>query len=455
MSKKIVSIILCLLMCFPVLAGCGRGNDSTPNGKVSIVVADKVDYTNGINAWMKIKQDEFDEAYPNIEVKHISDPLLGTDRIMEQFVNTMTPDNAPTVVKMSGVSNIRTARDTNLIQDWNTYVSDWSDLQEMDESLIQALSIDDKLVGIPTSIEVPLLAFNRRLMEEADVTEAEVLAIETWEDYKEVGKKLSNPNKNISGIGLWMTNYNLGLEIWNASNTFNLATQNADGTISLDYTNETTLETIEFMRSLVEEGITVADPNLSQTQYFNEVLSDRIASFVYYTSWSSGWFTPGGLGPNDIVCIPFPKGPSSEKRESIVAAIGYLLSAKATPEQAEAAATYVKFMQSMDAWAERYIFAEEEGIDDLVLPPYPDVDASSVYDGIPSSWATALDYARNNLTVIDINSMAFTTSLTKLAPSLLDKEQYPDMVSVEKALSDLQATETAEWLNGYNEQHKK
>ena len=94
------------------------------------------------------------------------------------------------------------------------------------------------------------------------------------------------------------------------------------------------------------------------------------------------------------------------------------------------------------------------GLKDISLPKKKELTIWC-YDGIPSSWATALDYARNNLTVIDINSMAFTTSLTKLAPSLLDKEQYPDMVSVEKALSDLQATETAEWLNGYNEQHKK
>ena len=129
---------------------------------------------------------------------------------------------------------------TGLIQDYTPYVSFYKDYEDINEDALNSLTIDGKLYGMPTSIDVPMLGFSVKVLRQIavdkytdkdypDATERnalraqfvqdmtdEIMAIKTWEDYKEVAKQLTTTT--ISGAGVWVSSYHLGFGVWHAAN---------------------------------------------------------------------------------------------------------------------------------------------------------------------------------------------------------------------------------------------
>lgn len=493
--KKILMLMLVVALCFVSIVsivGCGGtdydniidgGDDgdiagdidpeddgSDINGgtkKIYITVADRPSSQNGINRWYVARQEAFRKQYgENIELKTIQDPTAGGDDIkgFESVVNTLTPSDAPTLLPVPGNNTARTIAMTGLIQDYTPYVSFYKDYEDINEDALNSLTIDGKLYGMPTSIDVPMLGFSVKVLRQIavdkytdkdypDATERnalraqfvqdmtdEIMAIKTWEGYKEVAKQLTTTT--ISGAGVWVSSYHLGFGVWHAANGWGMAEQNADGSIALDFANESALKTFEFFRELKKEGIYTLQPESTLNELFGKIFEDQVASFLFYPSWYASWFSGNGFSSSDIITIPFPQGPTSlangDDPSNLVFASSYVLSKHATPDEAKAAVKYLQFMYGKDAWEARFNYALQENIVDIMVPTLDSVSMDPVYEILPDSWETALNNGRQNGFYITVNSEAYMTALTTYLPRYVNEAYYPTLEDVAQSLREQQ-----------------
>ncbi len=467
--KKTASLAVAIIVAAMLfLTACGGGGNGGDNTKVYITIADRPANLNGVNSFIVDRQDEFDRLYGDkIVVNHIQDPLQGGNSDIEGFqdiINVLTPVNAPTILPVQGNNTIRTLAQTGLIKSWSGVIDEWDEFDDMDEGALDSVTVGGEIMAFPYSIDVPLLGFSIKVLKQLaireypdneypDVSERnalraafeqqlteEILDVDTWEKYREVALKLTTPQ--ISGAGVWMSSYHLGFGVWNAANGWEIAEQNSDGSITLDYTADSVLETIEFIRTLREDGSYTLRVDEGLNGIFGQIFDDKVASFVFYPSWYASWFASSGFNRNDIITIPYPKGPNAVAKgvenTNLVFSSGYVLSKHCTDEEAAAAQKYLEFMWGKEGWDERFAFAQEENIADLLIPTLKTISTDAVYSNIPENWASALVNGRNNGFYITVNSEAYMTTLTTYLPQYASLASYPTMQGVIASLQDRQ-----------------
>ena len=307
--------------------------------------------------------------------------------------------------------------------------------------------------------------------------EAKIDAIKTWDDFLQIAKKLSGTymvegsQKNVSGYGGYLTDYYIGLGVWNVANGYNTVTQHESGKMDIDMTNLQTVETLEFLQQLKNEGALTHNTNLLYNDFFTKVFNKEIASFIYYPTWATSWFEPNGLYAEDIKVINIPYGPSIEKLmkqaetdPSVVVpatnvnfSLSYVLNSRATEEQKKAAITYINFMNSEEAVLDKFEFAKEEDIPVFTVPAYSFDDEylnTTVFASVPEDWKAALTNSLKNYYVFNQNSDAFISYVTTAVPGIVNGSdssgQYHTRELLIDKLTALNGTIYSQFLNGYN-----
>lgn len=501
--KKTLALLMGATMAFGMTAcggaitsddGSGSSDDSSVSSeKVKIIVPDLVTGNKGLNGWTKARQDQFKADYPNIEVEYRSNPTADPDKNIQAMVQNLSNEkNAYTLLVANSNTYARTVYQSGLTADISQYLTE-EDLADYNPTVLSGYYDKDKLVGLPFRQEFPLLGFNRdHLYSDAvkakfgvttDQQMEEIVDnIKTWDDFKEVAKKLSGTytingqQKTVSGYGGFLTDYYIGFGVWNIANGYNTVTQHESGKIDVDLTNEQTVETIEFLQSLKNEGALTHDPNLGYQQFFQEIYQREIASFIYYPSWATSQFEPNGIFASGIKVINIPYGPSiAELKEqaktdpSVVVpntnanfSLGYVLNDRATDAQKQAAVTYIKYMNGKEATLDKFEYANDYEIKMFTVPAFNFDDEylnTTVFANVPEDWKSALTNSVKHSFIIDQNSDSFfMTYVSTAIPGMVSGKDssgtYETREKLLARLSGLNDTVYSQFLNKYNKKYE-
>ena len=491
--KKAITLSLGVMMAFSV-AACGTGSDDgSKSGKVKIIVPDLITSKKGLNTWTLERQEAFKEAYPNIEVEYKSNPTTDPAKNIQAIItNLSNQEMAYTLLVANSNTYARTVYQSGLTCDMSQYLTA-EEIAAYDQKVLSGYYNGDELVGIPYRQEFPLLGFNRKHLQSnyvkeqlgvdpnaADANaqvETIIDSIKTWDDFLAVAKKLSGTyevsgsNVTVSGYGGYLTDYYIGLGVWNVSNGYNTVTQYESGKMDIDMTNLQTVETLEFLQALRNEGALTHNTNLGYTDFFQQIFQNKIASFIYYPTWATSWFEPNGIFASDVKVINIPYGPSIEALKeaqktdpsvevpstNVSFSLSYVLNSRATEEQKKAAITYINFMNSEEAVRDKFEFAYENMVSMLTVPAYSfddDYLRETVFANVPQDWQGALMNSMKDYFVFDQNSDAFIQYIATAVPGIVAGKDgsgtYNTRELLIERLTSLNGTIKSQFLDGYN-----
>ena len=313
-------------------------------------------------------------------------------------------------------------------------------------------------------IKVKLCAFS----DEADPSlEGQIAALKRNNvPYMEM-RGVNGKNVTVSGYGGYLTDYYIGLGVWNVANGYNTVTQYDNGKMDIDMANEQTVETLEFLQSLKREGALTHNVNLGYTDFFNKIFRNEIASFIYYPTWATSWFEPNGIFASDVKVINIPYGPSiaklkeqAETDPSVVVpstnvnfSLSYVLNTRASEDQKKAAITYINFMNNKEAVMDKFEYAKKHKISMLTVPAYTFSDTelrNTVFANVPRDWRSALTNSIRNYYVFNQNSDMFISYVARAVPGIVEGKNLDTRELLVSKLNTLNSTIKAEFLDGYN-----
>lgn len=448
---KKISLMLAIVMLFAlVLSGCG-GKDQkdavyNDEGQIVITVPDLIVAASGTNRYTLLRQKEFEKQYPNIKVNHVSSYVGDTAHMTEYLTTAFMGENAPTCMSVSSLIYINDIYNQGLIKDISPFLTEDSSFYKSYDYVQDAFTRGDAVIAYPAGMEIAMLGFYNDSLEEAGYDPA-TFTCDTWDEYYEVVKKMNEGKR--TGSSLYLYEYFLWPHNWFLSNGATPATVNDDLTMSIDFTSNEMVETVEFFRKLYQEGLTNSNVSSVDLQAAMDLIyQKKCASFTFYPTWLST-LTTYGIQPSEITLMQFPKGPSATEKTSAVQLTGVVFNARKSDEEIKAAITYMEFMSGVESAKEQAAFLQENEVVSFSLSVYEEVDFFGGMEdlGIPKSWIDTTKEAITTANVCAYPSTAFTSYLTTQIP-LLTTDPSRDIKST---LEDAQRVAENEWLIGYNE----
>ena len=488
--KKILAIMLACVS-FTAVACGGGNNGGGDTDTVTIKVGDLITDTAGTNVYILNRQKKFDREHPNIKVEHVANPVSDATRTTQQIMqNFNVKDEACTILSTTAANYSRSLYQMGIIDDWSNYLTTEQKTQYRQEVVDSLTSSSGALTGFPTTLETPLIGFNRAhlrsefvrkaILGDAHYNDSDAMMqietildnIATWEEYYNIVAKLTgtymvnSKNVNVSGYAGYYTDYYLGFGVWFIANGYGLVTQNADGTIDVDLNDESSVEAIEFLQKMYADGITKTNESIGFNEFYNEIFAYKVASFIYYPTWAS-WFQSKALPASEIKVINIPEGPTVQRKKANGEktpntnpsfCINYVLNKNATAEQKSAAAEYLLYMYGSEAYEEKIAYQLENDIESFLLPPTMFTDdylKETILSTAPSDWENAIVNAVHNLYVLECDTDGWRTLINGDMPSLIKKDTTYTGEALTNRLNNLNNRIYNEFLTEYNERHKK
>lgn len=485
---KRVSLLLCVALMASMTACGGGGNSSnsgsTGDNKVSIKVCDKIASTTGVNGVIYNRQKQFETAYPDIIVEHVSSVVTDSMKTTQSIVENINSEEACTLMVTTAGNYARSLYQMGLIEDWNKYLSD-DEIDMLNPDVVAGLtSASGALTGFPSTLDTPLIGFNRDHLRSEyvrkqflgdnynadnalELIEAEIDKVSTWSEYKEVLQKLTGKyvvdfvETDVSGYGGYYTDYYLGIGVWLIANGYGISWQNENKTIEVDLTETSTVETIEFLQGLAQDGITKLNTSIGFQEYYNQVFQNKVASFIYYPNWAS-WFQGNSMYAEDIKVINIPVGPTAVAKitngEDVNTnpsfANTWVMNKNATEEQKQAAAKYMLFMYGEEAVNQQYDYIIENDIENFSIPALK-LSKEDLNDTIlvnsPQDWKASIINALDNLYVLKPDTDVWRTYISADIPTLISKDSAYRGENLVSRLQYLNNRIKTEWLDYYNQ----
>jgi len=367
--------------------------EPAPAEKVKITAWDQVaEDATGTSVFDRLKQEEFADLFPEIEVEHLPFPSVTVENRREYWVTALSTEGGPSVVFFD---NDRFTYDMAsmgyilYLDDYlPLYYPEWEDLSP----IIQEVSrYDGKAIQIPGMVEVNGFAIRRDHQEEAgfdpDYTPT------TWAETVELLVAMTTDDH----WGYQWPNISWGFSTFFAMNGGSVALQNEDKTITLHYTDDTTLETAEWYRDLVyRHQVTGPDTYSDFATNLNNFQQGLASSFNFMPSWLNWLFGVATFQPEQLNFIPYPVGATAEAgRSSIDPWIGvgthsHCVNARQPAVEADAAVRYICWMNSKENIKKQADWWVENEIQGVYASPFEDVTWDTVSTGVPEWWGPKL-----------------------------------------------------------------
>ena len=181
-------LLLAVLAAAVIAAGCGGSGSSSSGGKVNIVLwHGYVDVEgNALNAAAK----RFNATHPKI---HVTVQNYGNaDYALQKVLTAIRGGSYPDIVYLYGSWAANMARTPKAV-DVAPLIKDdpsinWNDFWPAER---QAVTVGDKIVGVPALVDNLALVYNKKLFDQAGIPHP--TADWTWDDLRAAAKKLTDP----------------------------------------------------------------------------------------------------------------------------------------------------------------------------------------------------------------------------------------------------------------------
>src|SRR5258706_789191 len=213
--------------------------------------------------------------------------------------------------------------------------------------LLDLVSTDGKIYGMPTGAYVMGLAYNIKLLKDAGYDAPPT----TWDELGPMAQKLTNRDAGIAGFSFirgeahqagWhgtVIAYNFGAK------ASDIVTKTADGKYKAGFDNAQTLAALNFIKDL-QWKYDALPKELLEWPTNGEQLATGKAAMVLMAGSQLAWIkqTYPDADMNNFGFAPLPAGPDGKKGSLGGGDVAYM-SAKGTPEQIEAGFYYRLFVQ--------------------------------------------------------------------------------------------------------------
>lgn len=301
MKKRVISTILSTVLAASVLAGCGGSSAGTTAGTTDSTIAEEaaeeeaVSDTAGdpngthLDLWTFVELhgtfyrdmvEQWNEENPDktIELTTITYPYsdMHNKLLMSFQAGTGAPDICD--VEVGQFPNV-VAYESNALQPLNDVIAPYEDT--MVKSRLETYQgADGNYYGVPFHVGATLMYYNLAELESVGITQADVDAVKTWDDYEALGKKYCEARGN-DGTHFWTSIDTGGCDIlWVA-----MAEYGEDWTGGFEGPANVQLESVqkmlEYEKRWQEEGIAQVSKGdqVDTEDSFQSILSKEIVAF--------------------------------------------------------------------------------------------------------------------------------------------------------------------------------
>ncbi|TAH65562.1 MAG: ABC transporter substrate-binding protein [Anaerolineaceae bacterium] len=259
--------------------------------------------------------------------------------LAEKLAPAITTGTAPAMILAGNMDVVQYSKTGSILP-----MSDFFDVTKADKSdfvaaSLESLQYDGEQMMIPMQWFTQYLYYNKDLFEAAGLN-SEIPPV-TWEEVREFAKKITNPDKNVFGVGLpvggavpWFGSLFLsnGGEILDVANKKSL----------LD--NEANFKSLQFVQEIVNSGY--SPKGSTGADLDNLMMADQLGMVV------NGPWMVNGLKENEINfgVAPLPAGTKSTV--GIAEVTGFAITKGTSEEEKAAAYKFIEFWNTTDTCKE-------------------------------------------------------------------------------------------------------
>lgn len=243
--------------------------------------------------------------------------------------------------------------------------SDKIDLENYPENLVSIYQNEDgDQLAVPKDIDTCAVWYNKKMFDEAGI--AYPTADWTWEDFREIAKKLTNPEKNQYGTALKPASYQ---ESWYSTiYAYGGEVISEDKTKS-GFDNPKTIEAMQLIENIIKDG-SMPEYSVVAENNTEELMMAGTVAMTFQGSWMIPDLASSEYIKENYDIAPLPKGPNGTKSisnglgwaasaqgehtEEAWKLIEYLGSKEAQQKQAELGVTMAAYKGVSDAWKESH-----------------------------------------------------------------------------------------------------
>lgn len=243
--------------------------------------------------------------------------------------------------------------------------SDKIDLENYPENLVSIYQNEDgDQLAVPKDIDTCAVWYNKKMFDEAGI--AYPTADWTWEDFREIAKKLTNPEKNQYGTALKPGTYQ---ESWYSTiYAYGGEVISEDKTKS-GFDNPKTIEAMQLIENIIKDG-SMPEYSVVAENNTEELMMAGTVAMTFQGSWMIPDLASSEYIKENCDIAPLPKGPNGTKSisnglgwaasaqgehtEEAWKLIEYLGSKEAQQKQAELGVTMAAYKGVSDAWKESH-----------------------------------------------------------------------------------------------------
>lgn len=396
MKKKILSLCLILALVMGVFAGCGGNGTSGTSSKAGAPAQSEdsdapesaaasagdtgtdaeVEITiwktpGDEKVWETEAQERFQAENPNIKLNFVQTPQDS------DLLSAMASNTAPTVLT-AGYPQFGTLIYQGAFVDITDLTAQDPDWVNRDPVQVEAFSNGGRIYGVPGGKYALSLAYNRRLLEEANLTFPDDLdqAEWTWEKFYEYCETMTDPGKQQYGYGLDIAQWGgWHFEMWCWAAGGDLTKANDDGTLELTFTDPANVKAGEFYRKLIDNQVIQSNINAEIDELKNDFALGR-SGFIIGGTGNTADFVNLGMKADDIGFCNMPAGPSG-KGYNIDGGDGGGIVYTEDQDVINAAYKYLTFMSSKEVIESQYQEAVDNNTWGPVFCPRTDIDVAS------------------------------------------------------------------------------
>lgn len=238
--------------------------------------------------------------------------------------------------------------------------SDLIDPENYPEDIWGLYTYDDKYYAVPKDIDTIALWYNKTLFDEAGLDYP--TADWTWDDFREVAKKLTKDDGSQYGVAIKPGSYQ---ESWYSTiYAYGGEVLTADKKKS-GFDEPKTIEAMEVIENIIKDG-SMPDYNVVSENETTALMEAGTVAMTFQGSWAIPELAENDYVKENCDIAPLPKGPegtksiynglgwaasaNSENAEGAWKLIEYLGSKEAQQKQAELGVTMSAYEGTSDAW---------------------------------------------------------------------------------------------------------
>lgn len=295
MFKRISSIILLSLFVL-LLIGCRKTdkdvtpdpNDDKGNGTVTTgpeSSAEPIELSvwsvNEIHSEMwRFGEEAYNKKNPDAPIKVTVEILPNAEMHNKLLMALQTGTGAPDVadINLNFYTNF-TSRDIQLVP-LNDIIDKARSENKFEESRFELYEVNDNVYALPTHVGATVTYYNMEILEQAGFTIEDVDAIETWDQYVEMGKTV------LEETGIPMTCF----EVSNQRPFWPMIVQHGGDYLTKDneviIDSQSNIEVLEYMLDMYNSGIAIqAGGGATSTEEFYAFMNEGSVASLIMPSW--------------------------------------------------------------------------------------------------------------------------------------------------------------------------